>query len=106
MFHAHVYFDLAQKDKAQQLQRKIAQQRQDIRAMFPLVPMLVGPHLKPMFELHFSDNSDGFIEWLDEHREELSVLIHPVSGDDIYDHSDHQVQWLGDVLGVNSSVLR
>lgn len=22
MFHAHVYFDLAQKDKAQQLQRK------------------------------------------------------------------------------------
>ncbi|OXX50366.1 4,5-dioxygenase [Vibrio sp. V12_P9A6T4] len=106
MFHAHVYFDLVEQAKAQRVQQKIAQQRHDVQAMFGLVPRLVGPHLKPMFEVHLADNSHGFIEWLDEHREGLSVLIHPVSGDDRYDHSQGQVLWLGETLGVNLAVLR
>ncbi|WP_342652249.1 DOPA 4,5-dioxygenase family protein [Vibrio metschnikovii] len=107
MYHAHVYFDLSQQPFAHALQQTIiAECREQISAIFPLVPRLVGPHRKPMFEIHFSEQQKSFIDWLDNARGPLSVLIHPVSGDDWHDHSEHQVMWLGENLGVNQETLR
>lgn len=108
MYHAHVYFDLPQQPLADALQHRIMTECSDkIRAMFPLVPRLVGPHRKPMFEIHFTEQQKSFfIDWLDKARGPLSVLIHPVSGDDWHDHTEQQVMWLGDNLGVNQETLR
>ncbi|WP_154115852.1 DOPA 4,5-dioxygenase family protein [Vibrio cincinnatiensis] len=107
MYHAHVYFDLSEQNQAQSLQQKIlAEQSGQILRLFSLVPRLVGPHRKPMFEIHFSEQQSDFIDWLDKARGELSVLIHPVSGNDINDHSEPQVRWLGAKLGVNLDKLR
>lgn len=106
MYHAHVYFDLPQQPLADALQHRIMTECSDkIRAMFPLVPRLVGPHRKPMFEIHFTEQQKSLIDWLDKARGDLSVLIHPVSGDDAYDHSATQVRWLGTILGVNLDKL-
>lgn len=106
MYHAHVYFDLSEQHQAQALQKKIlTEQSEQILRLFSLVPRLVGPHRKPMFEIHFSDQQSAFIDWLDKARGELSVLIHPVSGNDVYDHSESQVRWLGEDIGVNLDKL-
>ncbi|MCG2837299.1 DOPA 4,5-dioxygenase family protein [Photobacterium sp. WH77] len=105
MFHAHVYFDLPQLDLAEQVrQRIIAERKADILAIYPLVPRLVGPHDKPMFEMHFADNQTGFIDWLDQHREGLSVLIHPVSENELNDHTIH-ARWLGKQLPVHTEIF-
>ncbi|EMB48432.1 4,5-dioxygenase [Vibrio mimicus] len=106
MYHAHVYFDPEQTVIAERFRQQIAHERRDVLAMFGLVPRLVGPHLKPMFELHFRNNQHGLVEWLDAHRGSLSVLIHPVSGDDAYDHQDDQILWLGEPLGLNRTIFR
>lgn len=85
---------------------KLPVKRRDVIALFGLVPRRVGPHVKPMFEMHFRDNQHGLLEWLEENRGALSVLIHPVSGDDAYDHQDDRIRWLGEPLGLNRTIFR
>ncbi|KDM91723.1 DOPA 4,5-dioxygenase family protein [Photobacterium galatheae] len=105
MFHAHVYFDLSQQALAEQVRQKIMVERtDDILAIFPLVPRRVGPHDKPMFEMHFADNRTGFVDWLDQNRAGLSVLIHPVSANELADHTVH-ASWLGQQLPVHTEIF-
>ncbi len=99
MYHVHVYFPLQQKEKAQSLNDLIRQQRQDVTQVFPLVCRLVGPHKMPMFELHAQSVSDELIAWLDSVRGEFSVLIHPVTEQELRDHTESAI-WLGRELGV------
>ncbi|MDV5167933.1 DOPA 4,5-dioxygenase family protein [Photobacterium rosenbergii] len=103
MYHAHIYFDECQINAAERLHEKIAQ-RQDVSRVFPLVHREVGPHSKPMFEVHFADNKQGFVDWLDNERGELSVLIHPVSDDVLSDHTTKAI-WLGAVLPIKTEIL-
>lgn len=106
MYHAHVYFDAEQILIAERFRQQIAAERRDVLVVFGLVPRRVGPHLKPMFELHFRDNQQQLIEWLDAQRGPLSVLIHPVSGDDPDDHQAHNIRWLGEPLGLDRTIFR
>lgn len=99
MYHIHVYFPLQQQDKAQALNEIIRQERQDVLRVFPLVCKLIGPHKMPMFELHVESISDEFIAWLDTIRGGFSVLIHPVSENELRDHTERAI-WLGRELGV------
>jgi DOPA 4,5-dioxygenase len=39
------------------------------------------------------------------HREELNILVHPETGDDVADHTLHSL-WLGEKLELNVEVLR
>ncbi len=103
MNHAHIYFDEHQINTAKHLYQEISQ-REDIEAIFPLVHREVGPHNKPMFEVHFADDKQGFVEWLDNQRGELSVLIHPVTDDVISDHTT-KATWLGKTLPIKVDIL-
>ncbi|QUJ69224.1 4,5-dioxygenase (plasmid) [Photobacterium sp. GJ3] len=106
MFHAHVYFELSQQTLAEQVRQQIIAERpDDILAIFSLVPRRVGPHDMPMFELHFADNRTGLIEWLDQHRAGLSVLIHPVSANELADHTVNAL-WLGKQLPVHTDIFK
>lgn len=105
MYHAHVYFDLSQESQATRLHHEITANRDDILRIYPLVMRKVGPHDKPMFEVHFNDNQQGFVNWLDQHRKGLSVLIHPNTGHDLQDHTDNAV-WLGEELPVHVDTFR
>ncbi|UXI03849.1 DOPA 4,5-dioxygenase family protein [Photobacterium sp. TY1-4] len=104
MFHAHVYFDLPEQTTAEAVHQRIRQERSDITAIFPLVHRKVGPHDKPMFEVHFLNNDLGFIEWLDQHRKGLTVLIHPVSDEELADHTS-RAQWLGNPLPIHTHIF-
>ncbi len=99
MYRAHVYFPLRQQDKAQALNEIIRQERQDVLRVSPLVGRLQGPHKMPMFEIHLASLSEEFIAWLDVIRGDFSVLIRPVSEQELLDYTDHAI-WLGRELGV------
>ncbi|MCW8328688.1 4,5-dioxygenase [Photobacterium sp. SDRW27] len=104
MYHAHIYFDLTQQPIAEQIYQQIKLSRIDVTSIFPLVNRRVGPHDKPMFEVHFNDNQYGFIEWLDQHRAGLSVLIHPVTSNALADHTSG-AYWLGEELAVHTEIF-
>ncbi|MGF1719343.1 DOPA 4,5-dioxygenase family protein [Vibrio kyushuensis] len=99
MFHAHVYFPLKNIKQAEQLKELITAERRDVLQVFPLNMGLVGPHKMPMFEIHFANDERNFIKWLDEFRGEMAVLIHPVSEEELLDHTERAI-WLGRELGV------
>ncbi len=99
MFHAHVYFGLNNISTAKALREKIRKDREDVIAIYELVEKLVGPHKMPMFEIHFKDNDQGIIDWLDKERGDMSVLIHPVSHEHLLDHTE-RATWLGREIGV------
>lgn len=60
MFHAHVYFDPDQAIVAERFRQQIARERRDVIALFGLVPRRVGPHVKPMFEVHFAITNTAY----------------------------------------------
>ncbi|MGR5068895.1 MULTISPECIES: DOPA 4,5-dioxygenase family protein [Vibrio] len=99
MYHVHVYFPLQRKEEAQALNDIIRREREDVLHVFPLVCKLVGPHKMPMFEMHLESLSEEFVAWLDNHRGVFSALIHPVSNEELLDHTERAI-WLGRELGV------
>lgn len=71
-----------------------------------LIPMPIGPHPQPMFELHIPAFQINYaMAALDVLREGLSVLIHPVQADELQAHTNG-ARWLGTKLALNLSVLK
>lgn len=70
-----------------------------------LVPRCVGPHRMPMFELNFDESElADTVAWLMLNRAGHPVLVHPVTGHDPKDHSDHAM-WLGAPVPLDFSRL-
>ncbi len=102
-YHAHVYFDASTLQQAQVLcatanaRFGIAQGRVHQRP--------VGPH--PCWSCQLSFDSEQFetvIGWLEQHRDGLTVLVHPRTGDDLADHSTHAA-WLGRPVALKLSIF-
>lgn len=102
-FHAHVYFDLPERDTAATLRTTISQ-----RFGFPvghLHQLPVGPHGKPMFQVSFNaPDRSAFVNWLELHRAGLSVLIHPNSDSPVRDHST-SAAWIGTPIAIDLEVF-
>lgn len=65
----------------------------------------IGPHPLPMFEAWFGNPSlDSVLRWAMENRRGLSVMIHPISGNDLADHRDHSI-WLGKPLSLRLDIF-
>ena len=65
----------------------------------------VGPHPLPMFEAWFaSAHLDTVVRWILANRHQFSVLIHPLSGDDLADHRDHAI-WIGKPLPLKLDIF-
>lgn len=105
-FHAHIYFENSQFDIAGKIQQQIKKDLQkNLTYIGELINRPIGPHPLPMFEIDFStENFERIVTYLMIHRESLSVLIHPQSGNDLYDHSQCAM-WLGKQLELNYSVF-
>lgn len=99
-FHAHIYFQPIQQSTAEALFLAIADWSSDVvLGSFHFKP--VGPHLLPMFTAMFnSPLKVEFTQFLDQHRNELSILIHEDTGDDYRDHTEG-AEWLGEKLPLN-----
>ncbi len=103
-FHAHVYFDDDQLEQALSCYAAI-------QASFPGLKLgrvhetLVGPHLKRQFQIALDrETVTDFLIWLDDNRGPMSVLVHPLTIDEVQDHTAHAL-WLGDKLPLKLGVL-
>jgi aromatic ring-cleaving dioxygenase len=89
-FHAHIYYDQAKsRARAERLRERVA-------ADFPQAKL--GPHPQSMFQIAFpADMLAAFVPWLMLNRDDLVVLLHPETGDDLTDHTAHAA-WFGAIL--------
>lgn len=103
-FHAHVYFDTASRDAAARVREGLGA-RFDVR-LGRWHEQPIGPHPKAMYQVAFSpDQFSQVVPWLMLNHEGLDILIHPSTGDDVQDHTEHSL-WLGEKLELNIEFLR
>ena len=102
-YHAHIYFDVSNREYAADI-REVIGKRFDVEmGRWRDVP--VGPHPRSMYQVAFTpDVFADFVPWLMVNHGDLSVLIHPRTGDDLSDHRDYPL-WLGEKLDLDLSVL-
>jgi DOPA 4,5-dioxygenase len=103
-FHAHIYYDEITFEQARLLSEAV-------RKKFPVEVghmhrKPVGPH--PCWSCQLTVKTEDFgevIPWLALNRKGLVLFIHPDTGDDLKDHSEHAL-WMGEVKEINLSFLK
>jgi aromatic ring-cleaving dioxygenase len=92
-YHAHVYYDAAQKADAQRLCETLRD-----RFGIPMGRMhdgAVGPHPRGSCQLTVSpEKFSDVMQWLVANRNGFTIFAHALSDDEIKDHTDHVI-WLG-----------
>lgn len=102
-FHAHIYFDTDSRDTAARVREGLAHFEVQLGRWHDKP---IGPHPEAMYQIAFSPEQFGkVVPWLMLHRQELNILVHPETGDDVADHTLHSL-WLGEKLELNVEVLR
>jgi aromatic ring-cleaving dioxygenase len=104
-YHAHVYYDPAS------TRERAARLREQIAATFAQATLgrwhdeLVGPHLRSMYQVAFPcELLASLLPWLMLNRDGLTILLHPGTGNDYADHTEHAA-WLGNALPLRLDVL-
>lgn len=92
-FHAHIYFDPAELDRAQALAAEAKARFAVPVGYFHQRP--VGPHPRGSCQLTVAPEMFGeFAQWLALNRRGLTVFAHASTGDDRADHREHVI-WFG-----------
>ena len=105
-YHIHFYCRPEQTELAQKIREKLLRELPIIAGAGPVRSRPVGPHPTPMFEAWFPPEGLSEVKtWAVANRQGLSVMIHPLTGNDYEDHALH-AQWLGDVLPLNLEILK
>ena len=103
-FHAHVYFDPDTRANAERL-RELLAQRFDV-TLGRSHEQPIGPHTKAMYQVELRPEQLGpLVTWLMLNRDGLSILVHPMTDDEIADHLQSAV-WLGEPLPFNLDFVR
>ena len=102
-YHAHIYYDpKTTRDAAAKVRAGLAQFNVQLGSWHDEA---VGPHLDAMYQAVFTQEEFAqIVPWLMLHREGLSVLVHPSTGDGYGDHMERSL-WLGDRLKLNEVAL-
>ncbi len=97
-YHAHVYFELDDLAATEQVRQRLIAAIPAAGVVHKLFPRQVGPHPLPMFEIDFpTEIFEAVLALLEQERGQRSVLIHPVTGDELAAHTSG-AQWLGPPL--------
>jgi DOPA 4,5-dioxygenase len=92
-FHAHIYFDPAELERARSLAEAVRQHFGVAVGHFHQRP--VGPHPRASVQLTVPTQKFGDVAtWLAVNRAGLTIFAHASTGDDKVDHS-HNVIWFG-----------
>lgn len=103
-FHAHVYFDAETAEQARELCEE-ARDRFGV-AMGRMHERPIGPHPMGSCQLAFPPEKFGeVVPWLALNRGGLTVFVHPDTGDDIADHTEHAM-WMGTMMALDLDALR
>ena len=104
-FHGHIYFTADQIELAGKVRDNLASALPQLTYIGKLIPKPIGPHSRPMFEIHIPAVEIGpILAVIDNLREGLPVLIHPVLEDELAAHTT-LARWLGEALPLDLKVL-
>jgi len=102
-YHAHVYFDAADRERAQRL-CEAARDTLGV-GMGRMHDRPVGPHPRGSCQLTIgADQFASVMPWLVLHRDGLTVFAHAQTGDALKDHTAHVI-WLGPSEPLDLSAL-
>jgi DOPA 4,5-dioxygenase len=102
-YHAHVYFDAASRERAQELCTEAG--RTFGLTVGRMHDKPVGPHPRGSCQLAFGPELFAqVIPWLIVNRRGLTIFAHAETGDAIKDHTEHVV-WLGPSETLNLAAL-
>ena len=91
-YHAHIYFTDGQRDAAEALRIRFSADP-DILFVGAMTAGKAGPHPIPQFEVHFRKSSlDDAVEAI--RGSGLRALVHPLTDDDLADHTSLG-EWIG-----------
>ena len=92
-FHAHIYFDEDQLDKAKALAAGAHAKFSVPVGHFHVRP--VGPHPRGSCQLTVPRDQFGdFAQWMALNRDGLTIFAHTSTGEDLADHTQHVI-WFG-----------
>ena len=104
-YHAHIYYDPAKtKDVAARVRAQVEERFEMIMGRWH--DEQVGPHTVSMYQVAFKNEEFAkIVPWLMLHREGLSILVHPETGDGYEDHKTNAL-WLGPQQRLNLEFLK
>lgn len=103
-YHAHVYFDDAARATAARVRKALGENFTVELGRWHDRP--IGPHPRAMYQVAFPPEEFArIVPWLMLNRGDLTVLVHPETGDAVADHGIHAL-WLGEVLPIRFEALR
>ena len=107
-WHAHVYYDSQSWQIAERLHQQLSNMVvdgsfSDLVLVGQMYDRGVGPHPKPQFEIQFYESAVPRITEI-LRATGLTCLIHPLTDDDLADHTT-LAQWLGEPVPLDESVL-
>ena len=102
-WHAHVYFDTATASIAERVRDEVAE-KFDIQ-MGRWHERLVGPHPRWSYQIAFAPELfSALVSWLAINRGGLTIFIHPETGDNLIDHTNHTI-WMGEMLELKLDIF-
>jgi len=103
-YHAHLYYAPETRPIAGRLRAAIAEH-------FPRARIgswhdePVGPHSVAMYQVAFAtEDFPSLVPWLMLNRDHLNILVHPLTGDSVADHTRFAL-WLGSPVPLRVDVL-
>lgn len=103
-YHAHVYFDESTVEQAKTLCEEAGQKFG--AAVGRVHRKKVGPHPSWSCQLAFDrSNHTDLLTWLALNRNGLTILVHPLSGNDLLDHTNY-ASWMGEPQELNLSIFK
>ena len=103
-YHAHVYFNEFSVEQAKALCEE-AGKRFNV-TVGRMHHKAIGPHPSWSCQLAFDrSNHTDLLTWLALNRDGLTILIHPLTGNDLLDHTNY-ASWMGKPQALNLNVFK
>jgi DOPA 4,5-dioxygenase len=103
-YHAHVYYEPATRAVAERIRDELGARFRVTLGRWHDRP--VGPHTAAMYQVAFEvAEFPSVVPWLMLNRDGLSVLVHPLTGEDWRDHAVFAA-WLGTPLPLKLETLK
>lgn len=103
-YHAHVYFDESTVRRAKALCSEAG--KKFLAQVGRMHHKPIGPHPSWSCQLAFDrSNHTDLLTWLALNRNGLTILIHPLTGNDLLDHTDY-ASWMGEPQALNLDAFK
>ena len=104
-YHAHVYFNTETKVTAAELRELLEDNFGDSIQLGRWHERPIGPHPHWSYQVAFMPELIGeILPYLMLNRSGLTILVHPETGNDLADHTEHAA-WLGTSLPLNLKIF-